>query len=163
MASLTQWAWNWTTSGRWWRTGKLGMLQSVGLQRVGHGWTTGQQQQQPALSLAPYYKHLNSPSKSVYLESFTLLTTRASYFKDWIFPCSSVGKESACNAGDLGSIPVSGRSPEKEMATQPSILAWRIPWTEEPGRLYIVHGVARVGHDLVTKPAPPLWGPTFIV
>ena len=38
------------------------------------------------------------------------------------------------------------------MATHSSILAWRIPWTEEPGRLYIVHGVARVRHDLVTKP-----------
>ena len=33
---------------------------------------------------------------------------------------------------------------EKEMATHSSILAWRIPWTEEPGRL--VHGVTRVGH-----------------
>ena len=32
---------------------------------------------------------------------------------------------------------------EKEMATQPSTLAWKIPWTEEPGRLYIVHGVAK--------------------
>ena len=31
----------------------------------------------------------------------------------------------------------------KEMATQPSILAWRIPWTEEPGRLHTVHGVAK--------------------
>ena len=40
---------------------------------------------------------------------------------------------------------------EKEMATHSSILAWRIPWTEEPGRLHIVHGVARVRHELVTK------------
>ena len=45
---------------------------------------------------------------------------------------------------------------EKEMATQPNILAWRIPWTKEPGRLP-VHGVARVGHDLVTKPPWPFW------
>ena len=45
------------------------------------------------------------------------------------------GKESACNAGEPGSIPVLGRSPEKEMATHSSILAWRIPWTEEPGGL----------------------------
>ena len=41
---------------------------------------------------------------------------------------------------------------EKEIATHSSILAWRIPWTEEPGGLYIVHAVARVGHDLVPKP-----------
>ena len=39
------------------------------------------------------------------------------------------------NAGDTGSIPGSGRSPEKEMATHPSIIVWEIPWTEEPGKL----------------------------
>ena len=48
---------------------------------------------------------------------------------------SSVGKSSACNAGDPGLIPGSGRSLEKEMATHSSILAWRIQWTEEPDRL----------------------------
>ena len=42
---------------------------------------------------------------------------------------------SASNAGDLGSIPGSGRSLEKEVATHSSILAWRIPWMEEPGGL----------------------------
>ena len=31
----------------------------------------------------------------------------------------------------------------KEMATHFSLLAWRIPWTEEPGRLHTVHGVAK--------------------
>ena len=35
---------------------------------------------------------------------------------------------------------------EKEMATHPSILAWKIPWTEEPGRLQSM-GSQRVGHD----------------
>ena len=35
---------------------------------------------------------------------------------------------------------------EKEMATQSSILAWRIPWTEEPGGLQSM-GSQRVGHD----------------
>ena len=45
------------------------------------------------------------------------------------------------------------------MATHFSILAWRIPQTEEPGRLHTVQGVARVGHDLATKPppAPKMW------
>ena len=42
------------------------------------------------------------------------------------------------------------------MATNSSILAWRIPWTEEPGGLRSVHGIARVRHDLATKPPPPL-------
>ena len=44
-------------------------------------------------------------------------------------------KGSACSAGDPGSIPGSGRSPGKETATHSSVLAWRIPWTEEPGGL----------------------------
>ena len=45
------------------------------------------------------------------------------------------GKESASNAGDLSWTPRLGRSLEKEMAVHSSILAWEIPWTEDPGRL----------------------------
>ena len=45
------------------------------------------------------------------------------------FPGGSVGKESACNAGDLGSIPGLGRSPEEGKAAHSSVLAWRIPRT----------------------------------
>ena len=37
---------------------------------------------------------------------------------------------------------------EKEMATHSSILAWRIPWTEEPGGLHTVHGVTKNGTGL---------------
>ena len=39
---------------------------------------------------------------------------------------------------------------EKEMATHSSILAWRTPWTEEPGRLQSV-GLQKVGPDWVTR------------
>ena len=39
---------------------------------------------------------------------------------------------------------------EKEMATHSSILAWKIPWTEEPGELQSM-GSQRVGHDLATR------------
>ena len=53
---------------------------------------------------------------------------------------------SASNAGDRGSIPGSGIPPEEEMATPSSVLAWRIPWTEEPGRLQSTES-QRVGHD----------------
>ena len=42
------------------------------------------------------------------------------------------GKESICQAGDVGSISGTGRSLEKEIATLSSILTWEIPWTEEP-------------------------------
>ena len=109
-------------------------------------------------------------------------------------PCCSVGKESACNARDMGLIPGSGRSPgegngnslqypylenpmdrgawwaadhrvtkswtqlstftftfhfhafQKEMATDSSVLAWRIPGMAEPGGLLSM-GLHRVGHD----------------
>ena len=63
------------------------------------------------------------------------------------FPGGLEVKASASNAGDLGSIPGLGEDPlEKEMATHSSILAWRIPWSEEPGRLQFP-GLQRVGHD----------------
>ena len=55
------------------------------------------------------------------------------------FPGASDGKESACNAGDPGSIPGSGRYPlEKKRTTHSRILAWRILWAEEP-----IDGVAK--------------------
>ena len=44
MASLTQWAWLWASSGIWWWTGRPGMLQSMALQRVGQDLVTEQQQ-----------------------------------------------------------------------------------------------------------------------
>ena len=52
-----------------------------------------------------------------------------------LFPRWCRAKELACNAGDMGSIPGLERSPGEEMATHFSILAWEIPWTEEPGGL----------------------------
>ena len=61
-------------------------------------------------------------------------------------PGGSDGEESTCNAGDLGSIPGLGRSPRGQHATHSSILACRIPRTEEPGRLQSM-GSQRVGHN----------------
>ena len=54
------------------------------------------------------------------------------------------GKDSACNARDSGSISGQEDPLEKEMATHSSILAWKIPWTEEPGRLQSM-GLQRIG------------------
>ena len=58
--------------------------------------------------------------------------------KEELFPCSSVSKESACNAGDQGSIPGSGRSPG-EGNGNPVQYSW-------------LETLTRVGHDLATKP-----------
>ena len=54
------------------------------------------------------------------------------------FPDGSDSKESACNEGQ--------DALEKGMATHSSIVAWRIPWTEEPGGLQSI-GSQRVGHE----------------
>ena len=62
------------------------------------------------------------------------------------FPGGSDGKESACNAGDPSSIPVGEDPLEKGMGTHTSILAWRFPWTEEPGGLQ-PNELRRVIHD----------------
>ena len=51
-------------------------------------------------------------------------------------------------------IPGSGRSPGEEMKNHCSILAWRIPWTEEADGLQSMQ-LQRVGHDLAAKPPPP--------
>ena len=66
------------------------------------------------------------------------------YVRD--FPGGSDGKASACNVEDLGSIPGLGRSPGKEMAIHSSTVVWKIPWTEEPGRLQSM-GSQKVRHD----------------
>ena len=64
-----------------------------------------------------------------------------------VFPSGSDGKESACNAGDLGSIPGSGSRPgEGNGNPLQYILAWRILWTEECSRLQSM-GLQRGGHD----------------
>ena len=52
----------------------------------------------------------------------------------------------AGDAGDMGSIPSLERSPGEGLATHSNILAWKIPWTEEPGKLQSI-GLHRVGHN----------------
>ena len=70
------------------------------------------------------------------------------------FPGSSVVKNPPANSGGImrhGFDPwIKKIALEKEMATRSSILAWKIPWTVEPGG-YSPWGPKRVRHDLVTK------------
>ena len=95
MASLTWWTWVWSSSESWWWSGKPGMLQSIGLQRVRHDWVT-------ELNWTDLPYNLENPPGIVF------------FFCDIKgFPDSSVGKESTCNVGDAGLIPGSGRSPRE--------------------------------------------------
>ena len=71
--------------------------------------------------------------------ALSYLTIKSSLAPVLWFPCWFIGKESTCNAGDLQETWVQSlvwEDPlEKEMATHSSILAWRLPWTKEPGGL----------------------------
>ena len=62
------------------------------------------------------------------------------YASLWGLPAGSVVKNLPANAGEVGSMPGSGRSPEKEIA---SILAWKIPWTEKPGKSQTILSVTK--------------------
>ena len=89
--------------------------------------------------------HMSITNNALETESISSDDTRMLLFKnqhfllkcivDYGLPRGLSGKESASNAGDLGSIAALGRPPEEGMTTHSSIPAWRIPWTEEPGGL----------------------------
>ena len=55
MASLTWWTWVWAHSGSWWWTGKLGVLQSLGLQRVRHDWVNWTELNRPLSFSTKYF------------------------------------------------------------------------------------------------------------
>ena len=67
------------------------------------------------------------------------------------FSCGSDGKESACNAGDPGLIPGSGRSPGEGNGNPLQYSCLEHPMDRGTWQA-TVHGVARVGHNLTTKP-----------
>ena len=76
------------------------------------------------------------------------------------FSHSSVGKESACTAGDRGSIPGSGRPPG-EGNGNPVQYSWRIPWTEGPGGLQSV-GSQELDPTVVDTPPRCLTRPPLL-
>ena len=71
------------------------------------------------------------------------------------FPSGTDGKQSTCIAGDRVWSQGQEDPLEKEMATHSSILSWRIPWTEEPGRLQSMV-LQRIGQDWVTGITPKI-------
>ena len=95
----------------------------------------------PEKNLEETLKH----SKKLFFLFIFLLIKRIKQ-KTWGFPGGSDGKESVFNAGNLGLTPGLGRSPAEGNGTHFSILAWRIPWIEEPGSLQTME-LQRVGHD----------------
>ena len=83
-----------------------------------------------------------------------------SFKPTFCFPGGSEGKASACNAGDLGLIPESGRSPGEGNGNLLCTLTWKTPCMEKPGRLQSM-GLQRVGHDWVTSLTHSFWLSSF--
>ena len=107
MASPTQMTWVWANPVRWWRTGKPGMQQSMGLQRVGHDWVTEHQHivgmQKYLLTMAEVNidKVINSPwrnwsplKEEAIWKSHTDAAYHESFSSPSIFPVSTFPKRS---------------------------------------------------------------------
>ena len=109
--------------------GEPGGRPSMGSHRVGHNWS----------DLAA------AVAAVAFCFFFTYLVAPYWYYEG--FPCSSVGKESTCDAGDLGSIPGSERAPGEGNGNPLQYSCLENPMD----RFMAGYGVARVGHNLVTK------------
>ena len=144
MASLTRWTWVWVNSGSWWWTGRPGVLQFLGSQRVGHDWVTelnwtelnagfpdnsgGKESTYNAGDPSPVPAWGRSTGEGIgYPPQYSWASLVAQLVKNppamWETWVQSLGWED----------PV-----EKGTATHSSILAWRIPWSM---------GSQRVGYD----------------
>jgi len=168
MASLTQWTWVWVNSRSWWWTGNPGVLQSMGLQRVGHDWVT-------ELNWIVYLKVARTTGlKSSYQEKnennviCSNIDEPRDYHTKWSKPDRKKTNIWYCLYGKpKKKIPMNLYTKqkfahslaltytyyyysEKAMAPHSSTLAWKIPWMEEPGRLQSM-GSHRVGHDWATS------------
>ena len=89
-------------------------------------------------------------SSSSHYKIFTSSLLLHESFEFGGFPSDSDCKEFSCNAGDLVSIPGSGRSLGKGVANYSILLVWRIPWTEELGKLQSL-GSQRVRQNWVNN------------
>ena len=88
------------------------------------------------------------PKTWIYIKEGRTLEMDRSFI--WGFPGSSDGKESVCNAGDLGSIPGSRRFPEEGHGNPLQYFCHRIPCIDKPNGLHSI-GLQRVGQDWVSN------------
>ena len=123
MASLTRWTWVWVNSKSWWWTGRPGVLQFMGSQRVGHDWKTelnwtythitGEENENPLQHSCLE----NSMDRGVWRAAAHEVTQSGT--TEWLthvctymgFPDGSDSKKTACYVGYLGLISGLGRSP----------------------------------------------------
>ena len=122
MASLTQWTWVWVNSGSWWWTGGLACCGPWGHKESD---TLSNWAELNTIFQYEVFLHFN-----IYSSFMNILKSFKRHCKLG-FPGVTSGKETTCQCRyvtDAGLIHVLERSPEKEMPTHSSILAWEIPW-----------------------------------
>ena len=81
MASPTRWTWVWVTSGSWWWTGRPGVLQFMGSQRVGHDWATELNWTETLIDV------LHSNSIVIYILLFSYATMKQKHFTKFTASC----------------------------------------------------------------------------
>ena len=144
MASPTQRTWVWVNSGSWWWTGRPGMLQSMGSQRVGHNWVTelNWEVEKENLQWIEIWKAYQVIQRWQW-QATPVLLPRKSHGRRSLVGCSPWGSKESDTTEWLH---FHFHALEKEMATHSSVLAWRIPGMAEPDRLSSM-GSHRVRHD----------------
>ena len=124
MASLTQGTWVWKGSGNWWRTGKPGVLQATGSQRVRNDWVT-------ELNGSLVKQRVLNKCFFLHMPFFILKKSQKPNRNQWLmcpivfkpgFPGGTSGKEPACQCRrhrEVDSIPGLGRSPRRGHGNPP--------------------------------------------
>ena len=158
MASLIWWTWVWVSSGSWWWTGKPGVLQSMGLQRVRHNWVNWTELDWTIIFKIKMLSKVITPwlnfclillwIKGVGITcSPGIFNWISGYRKDefwaqrvsdllWWTWRSLVSLVAQMAIQKTQVLSLGQKHPlKKGIATHSSILAWRIPWTEESGGL----------------------------
>ena len=126
MASPTQWTWVWVNSWSWWWTRRPGVLQSMGSQRIRHDWAELNHRR-----CQPHLLHFIGICPWTSLKVFS-----KQHSMWWIIVWGDLTLRVAFLWEILGGWHKVFAAPlYHEMATHSSTLTWKIPWTEEPGRL----------------------------
>ena len=127
MASPMQWTWTWANSRRWWGTGRPGVLQSMGSQRVGHHWVAEQQSEE-----CLYFQKSSNHYTSVILKILLLGTF---LMVQWLWLHASNAGGPGSSSGQGTKIPHAMRHGENNTPSILSIIAsknakWCKTWKE---------------------------------
>ena len=136
MASPTQWTRVWVNSRSWWWTGRPGMLQFMGSQRIGHDWASELNCEEKVMfwvlnKISVIEKSFNLIFLTLCLEKLGVFNNYVHIFFKW-------------NASDCFR-KTRHVLTEKAMAPHSGTFAWKLPWAEEPGGLQSMGSLSRTG------------------